>query len=470
MMLTLKIENYQSLEGGGPVEITSTGQTVRVGRNAGMDWVLPDPARFISSHHFDVELRGNDWWLIDRSTNGTYLVGQPWRLDGPHRLTSGERFQVGHYFIVVLMAEDARRQPPSRAYPSFAPAPPPTPGGFGDEDPWAVGGAVDPVDPMPRAAPGQYADFSDEFISTSFQPEPPPAAPPPSVMPVPGAGLPPAGGGAGALASPFDDAADPAFPSIPQPPASMFDPAPGPGGRMPASVPPPPMPAPSVPRSGGGLQLPPGAPAPSPAPPAAAEPSGAAGTQFLRAFFEGAGLPQDYAEGAEPEDLARDLGRTMRALAEELRAMLQDRANAKRFTRAGERTMMGASNNNPLKFMPDADQALAAMFGPPRSGFMQGGAAVTAALHDLRLHQMAVFAAIQPALSNLLADLDPADIEAAAGASRLGGGKRKAWDMFVERWDAKAGRTENGMLDVFLAGFAEAYAGAVANARRNDQG
>ena len=50
----------------------------------------------------------------------------------------------------------------------------------------------------------------------------------------------------------------------------------------------------------------------------------------------------------------------------------------------------------------------------------------------------------------------------------LGGGanKKKAWDTYVERWDAKAGKHENGMLDVFLANFAESYAAAVAAARK----
>jgi len=69
--------------------------------------------------------------------------------------------------------------------------------------------------------------------------------------------------------------------------------------------------------------------------------------------------------------------------------------------------MMGATENNPLKFLPDAAQALEVMFMRPRDGFMSGSKGVETALSDVRLHQMAVFAAIQPALLGLLQDLAP---------------------------------------------------------------
>ena len=155
----------------------------------------------------------------------------------------------------------------------------------------------------------------------------------------------------------------------------------------------------------------------------------------------------------------------MQQAAAELMALLQDRAAAKQFTRGGDRTMMGAANNNPLKFLPDPAQALEVMFLQPRDGFLTGGEGMTAALKDVKTHQMAVFAAIQPALIKLLEDLSPEAIEEATGAGLLAGGRRKSWDEFVKRWDAKAANTENGMLDVFLRHFAESYAAAVAASR-----
>lgn len=132
-----------------------------------------------------------------------------------------------------------------------------------------------------------------------------------------------------------------------------------------------------------------------------------ADTDFLRAFCEGAGLNPAIAGGPQSEALAHELGRLVRIAAQELMRMLQDRANVKQFTRGGERTMRSATGNNPLKFLPDPDQALEALFINPRDGFMTGADGFENALKDLRRHQMAVFAALQPALAEVLTGLSP---------------------------------------------------------------
>ncbi len=142
--------------------------------------------------------------------------------------------------------------------------------------------------------------------------------------------------------------------------------------------------------------------------------------------------------------------------------MLQSRAEAKYFTRGGERTERRGSDNNPLKFLPDADQAIEAMFLKFRAGFLTGPDGLAEALRDVRIHQAAVFAAIQPALAQLVGDLAPEAIEDATKGSVLGSGKRgKAWDTYVARWDAKTHPHENGILDEFLLHFAKAYADMV---------
>jgi type VI secretion system protein ImpI len=440
MTLTLRIENYRSLEGGSPIEITSTGRSLRIGRANGMDWVLPDATRFISSHHFDVDMRDGAWWLTDRSTNGTFLVGQPYRLDGPYRLQQGDRFQVGQYFVIVLLGVAPTAQTygaaPAPAYGGPAVYQPPAGGDFAD--PWSVGPpVVAPVDPMPRGDHQRRSDFGDEFIAApSIRPAP--AQMPPQQMPQPGA---------------------PANPPWTTPPTPLQH-GPGEGfAGTPAPVAPPVAPPPPAAASAGPLVL----------ASAAGKPDEAAGQAFLRAFCEGAEISADTIGKLAPTDFARELGRTMRVVTSEVMALLQDRATTKRFTKGGDRTMIGAKNNNPLKFLPDAKQALEVMFVAPRDGFLKGGDSVVAGMADIRRHQMAVFAAIQPALIKLLSDLAPESIDdGSGGGGLLGGGanKKKAWDTFVERWDAKAGAHENGMLDVFLQHFAESYAAAVAAANK----
>ena len=412
MTLTLRIDNYDVLQDGGPTSITVNRMSISVGRSTSMDWTLPDPERHISSRHFEIDYKDNAYWLRDTSTNGVFLEGQRHRIDGAHQLRDGDRFQVGNYYITAKV-EGAMAPPtgftPTQASPSLAPAAPAVP--VDDNDPWSMGGAAaDPIDPNPRGrAPDPFADFSSDFIVNPMPAAVPPAPPPQQPQ--------------AASASPF-------------------------GGGAPAAAPMPGMTPGMVPHA--------------PAAPAAAP---AGGDAILRAFCEGAGLQPDNFGGIDPTSLARELGRTMRVAANELMSMLQDRAAAKKFTKGGERTMMGNTENNPLKFLPDAQQALEVMFLKPRTGFISGGGGVDAALKDVRAHQMAVFAAIQPALIKLLADLAPEAIEEDAGGGVLGGGKRKSWDTYVERWDAKVAGNENGMLDAFLKHFAEAYVAAVSKAR-----
>ncbi|WP_294926661.1 type VI secretion system-associated FHA domain protein TagH [uncultured Paracoccus sp.] len=388
MALTLLIENYQVLDDGGPASIEVPEAGLQVGRRPGMGWVLPDASRHISGHHFDVYFQGGEWWLRDLSTNGTFLQGMRHRLDGPHKLEHGDRFQVGQYIVVALMDAQASQtgmRPtslPSYDGPVFAQET--------DEDPWSLDGmgGLPPVDPLPPAEAPSQPDFAQDFLAfpqhhESVSAPPAPANPLPE-SPVPAAAVPP----------------------VSAPPSAMAD----------------------------------------------------QGPAFLRAFCEGAGLPPELAAGVAPEDLGRALGQAMRAATSEVMLALRDRASAKQFVRVGERTMRGAEDNNPLKFLPDPDQAIEAMFLRPRAGFQTGAAGFDEALRDMRQHQSALFAALQPALMKLVGDLAPEAIEAASDGGRFGTGRKtRAWDEFVRRWDAKTAPHENGILDEFVSHFASAY-------------
>lgn len=449
MTLTLKIENYDVLEDGGPAQVTVQGAGLTAGRGSSMDWVLPDPGRHISTRHFEIAFSNGAYFLTDVSTNGIFLKGQPYRLQGAHQIAENDRFQVGHYIVVAMLGGGAPAAPPPPS--AFQPAPSaPAPMG-GDADPWSVGPASHaPIDPSPRADSSAFEDFSSEFIVN-----PDPIAPPP---------LPPRAPEPAPMAAPQAPGASPfgAHTHVPGHVQSPATPAQVPSGI----APPQPAPVPSASPFGAAAPGGPAQPAAAPAPIAAPAAPVADPTAFARAFCEGAGLSPDLASSADSIEMARELGRTMRVATQELMALLQDRASAKQFTKSGDRTMMGATANNPLKFLPTPDQALTAMYLQPKDGFMHGADGLAEAFGDVRLHQSAVFAAIQPALAKLLVDISPEAIEEKSGSGLLGAGRKgKAWETFVERWDAKVEPHENGMLDVFLAHFAEAYAAAIANAR-----
>ena len=419
MTLTLRLENFDQLENGSPVWITLDGRGASAGRSQAMDWVLPDSTRHVSGHHFDITFSNGVYWLTDVSTNGTFLQGQNHRLQGPLQLQGGERLITGHYIIAV---ETGAVSAPMHQAPAPAAE---------DADPWDLGLTPQaPVNPLPhRGGSGRaFDDAAQDFLPL------PPQAPNASPAPAPAAAPAPA---------PAPPAADPGYPPV----------APVP---MPSPVTPPRAAPPSAPPAPDPQPVPTGKPAPA-APPAAQS------QDILRAFCEGAGLDPALAAAADPEQMARAAGQALRQATDEIMRMLQDRASVKQFTKGGERTMRNAHGNNPMKFLPDSREALDAMFLNPREGFMQGPEGFASALADLRGHQQAVFAALQPALAAVLLDLSPEEIEAAEGGRALLGGSRrgKLWDSYVSRWDAKASQADHGMLDVFLKAFAQAYSDAV---------
>ncbi len=439
MKLTLRIENIDHLPDGGPLEFTVVDRGFEAGRDSAMDWTLPDPSRHVSGRHFEVLWRHGRFWLNDVSTNGTYLLGQSMRLPATHELMHNDRLQVGHYVIRVLIEETPQ---PAAQQGGWAPPASQAP------DPWAIGsdfGAA-PATPLPppnRPATPLPGIYGDGYIELSRGEAPAPGA---AAMPSsPPFGMPPA-------------QAQPHSQPHSQPPA----PAPLPmAGAMPQR--------PVADQGFGGIPLPePFAPVPRPtagpvAAPAATPPAGADGAlaAFLGAICRGAGLPAGSFERVDPAQLGEEIGQALRLTTESLMALLGARAAAKQFVKSGSRTMIGGMNNSPLKFKPTAREALEAMFVQRPESYLSATAALEQGFDDIRRHQTAVYAAMQPALARLLEDLAPESIEERVSGGLVTSKKARAWEMFVERWDAKTHPYENGMLDLFLAHFAEAYDDAV---------
>lgn len=198
-------------------------------------------------------------------------------------------------------------------------------------------------------------------------------------------------------------------------------------------------------------------PAPTPAPAQAPTPVAAATNELLEGFIEGAGIDDPDALTFSMRELGVMLGRCARLGTQEMMQMLQDRSAVKLFVAQEDRTMRIASGNNPMKFMLDPNEAFKAMFVQQRDGYQTGPDGFDNALADIRQHQAAMMAAIQPALADMLEGLAPSEIAADVGGGRLGGGARKGWEEYTKRWDARAAQGENGMLDAFLDAFSRRY-------------
>lgn len=396
--LTLRIENQARLDNGGPVSLTLTGKGGRVGRRSSNDWVLPDPSRHISGHHFEIGFENQHYILSDVSSNGTFLHGERYRLNGPHRIQDGDRFTAGHYIIRAELT--ALPQPELTAAPVQAKTDP-------------------PVSQLGRVrAAGEYEGVWGDSASSPGMPSQPAYArarvgvnlttPPPE----PQGAQPMASEGFG-IAQQVSQSAPPQ--------------------QAPRPVPPPPKVS-------------------------APEPKQEA---LLKGFMEGAEIRDISRVHLTPDVLGRMLGQIARRGTAELMQMLQDRAAIKLFVSEEDRTMRMASGNNPLKFMADPDQAFATLFLDPREGYLTGADGFENAMADIRRHQTAVIAALQPALTEMLEGLAPEEITADARSGLLGGASRKAWEEYEKRWKARASQGENGMLDAFLQAFAKHYADAL---------
>lgn len=80
----------------------------RIGRAGDNDWVLPDRERFLSGHHAAIEHRGGHWYVVDTSSNGTYInqSTMPLGRDNAQVLRDGDRLRMGEYDMLVTVTQE----------------------------------------------------------------------------------------------------------------------------------------------------------------------------------------------------------------------------------------------------------------------------------------------------------------------------------------------------------------------------
>lgn len=222
-----------------------------------------------------------------------------------------------------------------------------------------------------------------------------------------------------------------------------------------------------------GAATPPAAPPPIAIPEAPARPDpgarAAAGAQrdaLLAAFLEGAGVPEVPVRELTPE-LMRVLGGLLRIATQGTLDLLRARTAVKGELRA-ELTVIAPVENNPLKFSPNVDAALAHLLAPQGRGFMSPPRALQEAYRDLVAHQLGLAAGMRAALAATLARFDPRELE-----QRLGAGssldpllpwRRRArlWDLYAAGFAELSDEAEQGFDRLFEREFVKAYEAQVA--------
>src|SRR5580704_8134675 len=104
-MLRLRIVSDQRRSLAERSSATFSVEGGTIGRSADNDWVLPDPARYVSAHHARVQFRAGHFYLQDVSTNGVYVNDdmEPLAKRGSsgYRLANGDVQRIGEDHIVA---------------------------------------------------------------------------------------------------------------------------------------------------------------------------------------------------------------------------------------------------------------------------------------------------------------------------------------------------------------------------------
>lgn len=198
-------------------------------------------------------------------------------------------------------------------------------------------------------------------------------------------------------------------------------------------------------------------------------------SELMQALLCGAGLP-DLPLRAADEETMLAIGALLRSFAQGFIDLLAARAAFKSELRA-EMTIIASEGNNPLKFSPDAAEALGHLLaGRSARGYMHPDDAVRDAVNDLLAHQSGLLAGMRATQQALLQRLGPAAVTARqAGRSMLGAmlpmnRKARLWELFEEIHADVSREVRDDVGAAFGREFVDAYEAEVRRLAEQEQG
>ncbi len=439
----------------------------RIGRAQDNDWILPDPDRYVSSHHAKVQFRAGKWILEDTSTNGVFINGSdtPASLDGPYALQDGDRLRLGDYEIIVSIDE-------RNDFPSDASGQMPIPKRVRHAAPLLedLGEELDITDllsqssiqqapPMPPPV-NSAASASDSFDlskALGLDAVPPPPAPKPAV-----AAAAQAKPGRSGFASLLDPVSEEASQRTVVPPRK----AEAPDWQM--------QTRPYDRKTMTALTSPSALSKPEklePERPKRTNDSSMSDTSGLEAFCRGAGIDPSTLPSDAQHALLTMAGQMLREVVLGLMEALKGRADLKSRLRLNQTTIQPAENN-PLKFSASVDEALVKLLDAHSSRYLGPVESIRNSFSDLRTHQTALSAAIQAAIDELMTRIEPGELQERfdRGLKRgaiLGAANRmKYWDLYIEFYQALNQRNEQGLPVLFAEELARTYAERAAQKKK----
>ncbi len=454
MQVTLEVVSENGAGLGAARRRVFDEQGGRIGRSAECEWVLPNP--YISRHHATVRFIGGSFYIESVGENGISVNG-PAPVLGPmerHALKSGDRIFMDEYEIgvsVVGAQAEAAYRPSHDAQPSMGNLDSLFGGSAAPSRPLISGN--DPfepaeLDPLKQLSPGRGthtqprgAESGQGWNHTSgladhFTPPPPLSSSAPEAIP------------ADWDKTSFNRTKWNLPPAQPSAPAAETM-------KVRALVPPPPAPAPIA------AQPPPRASQPAPMPasrPAAPNIPAAAGAFDVDSFLRGAGIDPSQV----PPEVAGVMGQIMKLVVQGTIDVLRARSEIKSEFRLPVTRLKG-SENNPLKFSVNAEDAMASLLSRRNTAYLQPVEAFQDAFEDIRNHQLAMLAGMRAGFDSVLERLDAAALQEQFDKTIKRGGllsmasKSRYWDMFEEYCRELGADRENSFRRLFGEEFAAAY-------------
>lgn len=460
-----------------------------IGRGTGNDWILSDPERFLSSKHCQITSEDGQYFLVDLSTNGTFLNGSNEPVGRGNRtpLQTGDQIDVGDYRFKVVVetgggfaaspfdetdlahtATDVDILGGDSVAPEAMFMSSEYGGAIGDIAPdelkvtdplLALDNAADPfASPPERQQAHEIEPFGSQEDSADLLQE---SAQWPDVKaeePV----LPddwdqdisilarrkPQNNPPHALAD--DDSLiakkplsepEPAF--VKPKPAAAARPTPA-RGRNPAPRPAA-KPAP---------QAPPPKPAPATAP---RRPASGADTALLDAL----GLDSSELSGEQIVEINATVGEMMRETLEGLMQILRSRTSIKNEFRMNVTTIQPVENN-PIKFSVNVDELLETMFTRKSRAYKEPVEALQESFNSIADHQVAVIAGIRQAFRSAIGQFDPnlleEEFKQTGKSSMLPGlSGAKYWSAYQDHYQSMVNNMERSFQELFGDEFVQAY-------------
>lgn len=393
MHLMLAVETYRGSAPVAPLECRFGAAGGTIGRGPENTMVLPDAARTVSRVHARIDYIDGGWRLADLGSNPSRQNGRPLAAGASVRLAGGDMLDIGGYRLIVRVMECA----PAQAFD----AP------FGVHDRRSLE-ALDVASPMDCAVEQAYTP--DALAHAAVLADCPLLGPRFDPLGELAANAREAstrlGGQAAFVGSESDHVSPEQFAFVP--PA---------GVKLDAGVKPH-APAHGIPHDYDPLDGVVRASCERAAQPPISEPvlhtclahaaetdKGACEPCFA-ALLDGMGIDSGALRGRNTADVARLAGTMLRTAMRGVVDVLLSRSVLKREISL-ETTMLVQRDNNPLKFFPTGDGALAQMLCGANAGYLPAQTALEGAFDDIRRHEVAVLEGTRAAMQHLLGRFDP---------------------------------------------------------------